>query len=226
MWQNMDPVSSQESKDLNNDATSDKQLCIKTYNENSCAKEIRKEFIKDYLLQEPHLMKSHTCTIMFLYNLAQPQWNHISCREKLIGDVFCSIKQNLRTINVSIQNKIDFSICQKGFLKKKKKCFELIWHTFSSGFRNRRMLSLQTFNSLLSFVINIIKNNVNLPFYSHHLRNIIIVKKQSVPFCCVKRHCRGGPELFFSFTYFKRIFYSKIFVFMQKGYLYDISLYL
>ena len=196
MWKKKDPVSYQESNDPNTDTRSDIWLCYVKGERRGCLNETINFFIEDYLLIETHIFNNDTCTVMFLHNLAQPQWSHIPCGEKVIGHTFCSIKENSKTNYTSIQTTAGVSVCQKGFLKKNKICFELIWHTYIPGLSNRRTLSIHIFNSLFKFVMNVIKSNVNLPFYSHHLGNILIIKKPSVSFGYVKKPIKERARAF------------------------------
>ena len=138
-------------KDPNTDTRSNKQLCYVMEEAHRCLNETINFFIEDYLLKETHIFNNDTCIVMFLHNLAQPQWSHIPCGEKVIGDIFCSVKENSKTIDTSIQTTSGLPVCQKGLLKKTKICFELMWHTYIPGLSNRRTLSIHIFNSLFKF---------------------------------------------------------------------------
>ena len=79
----------------------------------------------------PHRTRSHTCTMMMLTNLAAPDWLLITCTDKLLADVICTVENSLKLDSSNkTRNKLEPKArhtCQFDQLFYHNKCYQFLW---------------------------------------------------------------------------------------------------
>ena len=133
-----------------------------------------------HLINQTHIKKNYSCSAMLLQNLAHPQWISVPCNQKLIGDIFCSNYNNFRDGELIPNNKIHFSLCEKEEIKRNGTCLDLKWYIMKyNGKINRQLFQHKNLYSHINFLLDVIPNNLFLPFFFNGFSKIVIIKKLS-----------------------------------------------
>ncbi len=76
----------------------------------------------------PHMNRSHKCTVMLLFNLAEPDWISVHCRHKLLHHTLCFAQDyHTESKENNAQNTIDYSYCLSGDISTGNSCLSFIW---------------------------------------------------------------------------------------------------
>ncbi len=76
----------------------------------------------------PSTSSTETCTMLFLTNLAEPEWVQVSCITRYIFDIFCmesSSETELHDTSMSLQ----MMICSRSEIMMKQSCFQFLWYS-------------------------------------------------------------------------------------------------
>ena len=77
------------------------------------------------------MLKSHKCTVLLLFNLAEPDWISVPCDQKLLSNVACFVQVDKYMHNskssINIKNVKEFAFCSPGHILKGLTSYEFLW---------------------------------------------------------------------------------------------------
>ena len=78
-----------------------------------------------------HVVKSHKCTAMLMFNLAESDWISVPCDKKLLKHVVCYLQSDRHghhiTNHFNMENVEDYSLCSSDDILLQNKCHTFLW---------------------------------------------------------------------------------------------------
>ena len=77
----------------------------------------------------PFMYQNHRCTVMLLFNLAEPDWISVPCAERTQSQVVCYLQHtNLKDENpANIKSATDSYLCSAGHILIQETCHMFVW---------------------------------------------------------------------------------------------------
>ena len=78
-----------------------------------------------------HVIKSHKCTAMLMFNLAEPDWISVPCDKKLLKHVVCYLQRDRDGYHVknhfNMESVTGYSLCSPDDILLQNKCHTFLW---------------------------------------------------------------------------------------------------
>ncbi len=105
-------------------------------------------------VMHPTVWRNRTCTMMFLINLADPEWISVDCNKPLLPDIVC-FKQKTKPQQVEAEMKDNKLTCFPGAILTKGHCYLFLWFDGKQATKQKDFLmcTQNTTNKIINAII-------------------------------------------------------------------------